>query len=128
MEALNGRVLYIEDNLSNLALVTMWFDTMPNLKLSSAVDAESGIEIARRQKPDVILMDIKLPGMSGIEATKVLKTFEETKNIPVIALTVANRPEDIKEGLDAGFYDYLAKPVQFDLLLPALKRGVAALK
>ncbi|MDA0656030.1 MAG: response regulator [Proteobacteria bacterium] len=123
MEQLSGTVLYVEDNLSNLA-----FDTMPNLKLTSAVDAETGIDIARRQKPDVILMDINLPGMSGIDATKALKTFDETKNIPVIALTVANRAEDIKEGLDAGFYDYLTKPVQFDLLLPTLKRGLAHFK
>ncbi|MDA0656818.1 MAG: response regulator, partial [Proteobacteria bacterium] len=64
MEQLSGVVLYVEDNKSNLELVSMVFDSMSDVKLLTAIDAETGIEIARTEKPDLILMDLNLPGMS----------------------------------------------------------------
>ena len=83
------------------------------------------IEIARAKRPDVIIMDINLPGMSGLDALRVLRSDPATAAIPIIALTAAASERDRKRGLQAGFYQYLTKPVRVDELVSALEALLA---
>jgi signal transduction histidine kinase/CheY-like chemotaxis protein len=104
-------VLYVEDNPANLMLVEDLMARRPDFRLLSATDGSQGIEIARTARPDMILMDINLPGISGIEAMKVLREDAATAHIPVVALSGNAIPRDIRKGLEAGFFGYLTKPI-----------------
>ena len=104
-------VLYVEDNPANLMLVEDLIARQPDIQLLSATDANRGIEIARAAQPDMILMDINLPGISGIQALKILCEDTATAHIPVVALSGNAIPRDIKKGLEAGFFRYLTKPI-----------------
>ena len=104
-------ILYVEDNPANLMLVEDLIARRPDLRLLSATDASRGIQIARDSMPDMILMDINLPGISGIQALRILREEAETAHIPVVALSGNAIPRDIKKGLEAGFYRYLTKPI-----------------
>jgi CheY-like chemotaxis protein len=114
-------VLYIEDNAANVALMRDLLDGYPEVELTTAATAELGLEIARARHPKVILMDINLPGMSGLDAMQVLRAWPETRDIPVVALTAAARERDRQIGKAAGFFRYLAKPVKIDELEAALE-------
>ena len=105
-------LLYVEDNPANLMLVEDIIERRPDIHLLSARDASRGIELARSSRPDVILMDINLPGISGIEALVILLADPETAHIPVIALSANAIPRDIEKGLEAGFFRYLTKPIK----------------
>jgi len=107
----SGSVLYVEDNPANMKLVERLISRLPNVTLIGAHNAELGLELARVHQPDLILMDINLPGMNGIEALKVLGEMEQTDHIPVVAVSANAMPRDVKEGLDAGFLRYLSKPI-----------------
>ena len=113
-------VLYVEDNPANLALVDELIARRGDLKLLSAVDAHLGIALARACQPDLILMDINLPGLSGHGALKVLKKDPTTAYIPVIALSANAVPRDIERGIEAGFFRYLTKPIQIVEFMDAL--------
>jgi CheY-like chemotaxis protein len=113
-------LLYVEDNPANLMLVEEIITRRPDLRLLSARDGISGIDLARSAQPDVILMDINLPGISGIEALKILAKDPETAHIPVIALSANAMPHDIEKGLQAGFIRYLTKPVKINEFMVAL--------
>jgi PAS domain S-box-containing protein len=113
-------VLYIEDNPANLMLVEDLISRRPDILLRSAMDAISGIEIARAVLPDLILMDINLPGISGTSAMKILAKDPATRSIPVIALSANAMPRDIARGLDAGFFRYLTKPIVVSEFMTAL--------
>jgi len=113
-------LLYVEDNLANMQLVEQLIARRPDLRLLTAVDAILGITLARTRHPDVILMDINLPGMSGIQALKILREDPLTAQIPVLAISANAMPHDIKKGLDAGFLSYLTKPIKVDEFLEAL--------
>lgn len=97
------------------------FERVPNIDLISANTGEIGIEMAISEIPDAILMDINLPGINGMEATAELKKLDETKNIPVIAVTAAAMTHEVEEGKDAGFYTYLTKPIKIMELIELLK-------
>lgn len=114
-------VVYIEDNPSNIAFMQGVMDELPRVRLISVPNAEVGIEIVRDARPHVVLMDINLPGMSGYDATRLLKEWPETQHIPVIALTAAAMVGDRKRMHEAGFYRYLTKPVKVDELLETLE-------
>jgi PAS domain S-box-containing protein len=116
-----ARVLYVEDNPANVSFMRDLVSTFDNLDLVAVPTAEMGIELAREHQPSVIIMDINLPGMSGIEALATLRRYPETREIPVIALTAAASERDKQKGMQAGFYRYLTKPVQVDALLTALE-------
>jgi signal transduction histidine kinase/ActR/RegA family two-component response regulator len=105
-------LLYVEDNPANLMLVEDLIARRPDIRLLSARDGMRGIEIARAQRPDLILMDINLPGISGIGALKILAEDPTTAHIPVIALSANAIPRDIEKGLEAGFFHYLTKPIK----------------
>jgi PAS domain S-box-containing protein len=105
-------LLYVEDNSANLELVEQLIARRPDIRLLSAVNGNLGIELARRNQPDVILMDINLPGMSGIEALKILREDPSTAHIPVIAISANAMPLSVEKGLEAGFFWYLTKPIK----------------
>jgi PAS domain S-box-containing protein len=104
-------LLYIEDNTANLMLVEEIIARRDDIRLLSARDGQRGIAMARAYRPDVILMDISLPDISGLEALKVLAGDPATAHIPVMALSANALPRDIEEGLKAGFFRYLTKPI-----------------
>lgn len=113
--------LYIEDNPANLMLMEQVFEMIPNLELISTHTAELGIELARTHHPDIILMDINLPGMNGIEALGELHKLKETRDIPVLAVSAAAMPHQITEGLEKGFKAYVTKPIQVETLLSTVR-------
>ena len=114
-------VLYVEDNPANLELVEQIIVRYPNLRLLSAADGSTGIEFARTYLPQVILMDINLPGISGIEAMRVLRADPITARIPIIALSANAVPRDIQKGLQAGFFAYITKPIRVPELMKTLE-------
>jgi PAS domain S-box-containing protein len=114
-------VLYVEDNPSNIAFMQDLLADFERVELLTAPTAEIGIELARGRQPAVIIMDINLPGMSGIEATRRLKQWPQTRDIPVIALSAAATPRDTARAADVGFFRYLTKPVEVDKLVSALE-------
>ncbi|MFL5441722.1 MAG: PAS domain S-box protein, partial [Myxococcales bacterium] len=107
-------LLYVEDNLANLKLVERLILRRPGLRLIGAATGELGIELARTRLPEVILMDINLPDMSGIEALEVLRRDPATAHIPVVAISANAMPHDIEKGREAGFFEYLTKPIKLD--------------
>ena len=113
-------LLYVEDNPANLMLVEDLIARRPDIRLLSARDGNRGIEIARASRPDVILMDINLPGISGISALKILAEDPATAHIPVIALSANAIPRDIEKGLEAGFFRYLTKPIKVNEFMDTL--------
>jgi CheY-like chemotaxis protein len=113
-------LLYVEDNPANLKLVEQLIARRPALRLLTAVDGNQGIQLARAHQPDVILMDINLPGISGIEAMKILRDDPATAHIPIVALSANAMPRDIEKGLAAGFVSYLTKPIKVKEFTEAL--------
>ena len=113
-------VLYVEDNPAILMLVEDLLARRPDVHLLAARDGVSGVEIARTARPDVILMDINLPGISGITALKILSDDPATAHIPVVALSANAVPRDIQRGLEAGFFRYLTKPIKIDEFMTTL--------
>jgi PAS domain S-box-containing protein len=113
-------LLYVEDNPANLMLVEQIIENHPHVRMLSARNGSLGIALARAHLPDVILMDINLPGISGIEALKILREDPATKHIPVVALSANAMLRDIERGLEAGFFRYLTKPIKIDEFMNAL--------
>jgi PAS domain S-box-containing protein len=113
-------LLYVEDNPANLALVEQLIARRGDLKLLTAIDGHLGIELARAYQPDVILMDINLPGISGYGALKHLRDDPITSHIPVLALSANAVPRDVEKGLEAGFFRYLTKPIRVHEFMNAL--------
>jgi len=111
------KILYIEDNIDNLALVKQILETRPQINLFSAMHPRDGIDLARTHRPDLILMDMQLPDMDGIAAFRELQKFQETRDIPVIAITAQAMNDDIRKVLNSGFKDYLTKPIDVKIFL-----------
>ncbi len=105
-------LLYVEDNPANLKLVEQLIARHADLRLLSAEDANVGIALARASQPDVILMDINLPGISGIEALAILRKDPATAHIPIVAISANAMPHDIEKGIEVGFFRYLTKPIR----------------
>jgi CheY-like chemotaxis protein len=125
---LNTRVrtlLYVEDDAANLRLAERLIARRPDLRLLSAQDGSLGVALARVTQPEVILMDINLPGISGLEALKILREDEATKHIPVVALSANSIPRDIAKGIEAGFFRYLTKPLRIDDFMDTLDVALA---
>jgi CheY-like chemotaxis protein len=113
-------LLYVEDNPANLMLVEDLIARRSDIRLISAPDGSQGVEMALASLPDVILMDINLPGISGIEALRILSEDLSTAHIPIIALSANAIPRDIEKGLEAGFFRYLTKPIKLDEFMDSL--------
>jgi two-component system, cell cycle response regulator DivK len=114
-----ARILIIEDNPANMKLAVLLLHNVGHVTLS-AVDAENGIAVARADQPDLILMDIQLPGMDGLTATALLKQDPRTAHIPVIALTALAMKEDQEKSQTAGCDGYIAKPLRYAELHAAI--------
>ncbi len=114
-------LLYVEDNPANLKLIEQLIARRSDIRLLSARDGSRGIQLARAHQPEVILMDINLPGISGIEALKILREDPVTAHIPVIALSANAMPRDIEKGLQAGFFRYLTKPIRVNEFMETLE-------
>ena len=117
-------LLYVEDNPANLMLVEQIIEGHPYVRMLSARDATLGIALARAHLPEVILMDINLPGISGTQALKILREDPATAHIPVLAISANAMPRDIEKGLEAGFFRYLTKPIKVHAFLDALESAL----
>ena len=117
-------ILIVEDNVTNMKLSTFLLESAEYTVLA-ATNAESGLTLAREERPDLILMDIQLPGMDGLEATTLLKADEATRRIPVIALTALAMKGDEERILAAGCDGYIAKPLDYKDFLARIKARLA---
>ena len=113
-------VLYVEDNPANMQLVEQLIARRPNISLVSAVSGREGVELAISEHPDLILMDIDLPDISGIEALKIIRLDPRTADIPVVAVSANAMPRDIEKGIAAGFFRYLTKPIKVNEFMSML--------
>jgi len=113
-------LLYVEDNPANMKLVEQIIARHPDIRLLTAVNGNLGIELARENQPDVILMDINLPGINGFEALKILREDPLTMHIPVIAISANAMQLDIERGQKAGFFRYITKPIKVNEFMEAL--------
>ncbi|MES2583092.1 MAG: PAS domain S-box protein [Pseudomonadota bacterium] len=117
-------LLYVEDNEANMELVAQLISRRPDIRLLRAEDGVRGIAMARTHLPDVILMDINLPGISGLQALGLLHDDPMTTHIPVLALSANAMPRDVEKGLEAGFFRYLTKPIKIAEFMLALDQGL----
>jgi len=115
------KVVYVEDNPSNIAFMRALVDDMPGIELITAPTAEIGLDLIRAHQPAAVIMDINLPGMSGFDAVQALKASPETQSIPVIALSAAALAKDTTRAREVGFYRYLTKPIKIDELTAVLE-------
>ncbi len=117
-------LLYIEDNPANRKLFRQIIARYPNIRLLTATNGISGFEIARESRPDVILLDINLPGINGYEILNILRSEPSTAHITVVALSANAMPSDIEKGLKAGFFSYITKPIQINEFMSKLDRAL----
>ncbi|MBT6386556.1 MAG: response regulator [Alphaproteobacteria bacterium] len=115
-----GTLLYVEDNPANLLLMEKIISRIEGLSLISAPSGELGIELAKNSKPDLIILDVNLPGMSGIEVLQQLRKYDDTSHTPIFALSAAATETDIEKGMDAGFDKYLTKPLVISEIVDAI--------
>ena len=122
-----ARVLVVEDNPTNMTLAVFLLESAGHTVLS-ATDAEAGLTLARDEQPSLILMDIQLPGMDGLQATAVLKRDDATRAIPVIALTALAMKGDEERIRAAGCDGYIAKPLSYKDFLKTIAAQLAAVR
>lgn len=123
-----GTILYVEDELSNLALVEHILLRRPGLKLLHAAQGHLGIELAQAHKPDLILLDIRLPDISGVEVLDTLKATETTSSIPVIIVTASAMPHEKEELQEKDIAAYLTKPLDVHLFLRTVDRALVQVR
>jgi PAS domain S-box-containing protein len=117
-------LLYVEDNPANMQLMEQIIERQPNIRLLKASTGHAAIEMARSALPDVILLDINLPGISGFEILKLLREDALTAHIPALAISANAMESDIRRGQEAGFLQYLTKPIKVDELLHAVNAAL----
>lgn len=119
----NELILIVEDNEKNRKLARDILQ-VKGYRTIEAETAESGLEMAPKENPDLVLMDIQLPGMNGIQALKKLREDEATRAIPVLAFTASVMPQDRREIMDAGFDGFVAKPVNLKEFIAAIAKAL----
>ncbi|MCR5882912.1 response regulator [Rhizobacter sp. J219] len=120
-----GTVLYIEDNPINLLLVEQLLLRWPGVRLLQAETGEKGIELAQALRPDLVLLDMRLPDMSGPEVLEELREHPRTRGLRVVALSASAMPEEVALAREGGAHDYWTKPLDFDRFTADLKRLLA---
>jgi len=120
-EMASKKILLVDDSSTARLVTRLIFSQKSNYVLLSAVDGKDAVERAHAEKPDLILMDVMMPRMTGLEACRVLKQDRETSKIPVILLTTRGEEQFVQEGYESGCSDYLTKPVNDTELLDLLK-------
>lgn len=118
-------VLYVEDNPANLALVEQILERRGHVRFMSAANASIGIAFTRTHLPDVVLMDLHMPGLSGMDAMKILSSDPRTAHIPIIALSASVLPHEIRHAIRAGFVDYVTKPIKVGTFMRSLDKALA---
>lgn len=118
-------ILYIEDNPAHLRLVTKILGYLPNFHILGAHESILGIDLAIEHKPDLILLDINLPDMNGFEVLKYLRQNDVTSEIPVIAISANAMHKDIQKSLDAGFDNYIVKPIDITVLMRVVDKQLS---
>jgi two-component system, cell cycle response regulator DivK len=118
------KILYVEDNDDNVYMLKMWLELDGLFEVSHAENGEAGVEMAIRERPDLILMDLELPVIDGWEASRRLKSNQLTRNIPIIALSAHALGGSREKALAAGCDEFDTKPVDFDRLLAKVRRFV----
>ena len=118
-------VLYVEDNPANLELVRQLIGRRADLNLVTAANGKLGIESVHLHRPSVVLMDINMPGISGIDAMRILHADPSTAHIPIIALSANAMPHDIAKGLEVGFFNYVTKPIKVGEFMDTLDAALA---
>jgi CheY-like chemotaxis protein len=122
------KVLYIEDNDDNVYMLKMRLELLDEFEVLTAEDGEKGCEMAAAERPDIVLMDLEMPGIDGWEATRRLKSNPDTRDIPVIALSAHALAGSRERALAAGCDEFDTKPVEFDRLVATLRRVLAGRK
>jgi signal transduction histidine kinase/ActR/RegA family two-component response regulator len=117
-------MLYVEDNPANLMLVEDLIGRRQDIRLISATDGIKGLDMALQFRPDLILLDINLPGINGIRVLEILRADARTANIPVVALSANAMPRDIERGMAAGFFRYLTKPIVITEFMATLDQAL----
>lgn len=112
-----GKILLIEDNQTNILLIKAIFKKVPRIELLVATDGVTGIQICRDQQPDLVLMDVQLPDISGFDAARTLTTDPRTSHIPIFGLSADAQKSTVSKALASGMRDYLTKPIKIDTLI-----------
>jgi CheY-like chemotaxis protein len=120
------RILYVEDNEDNAAMLTAWLEIEGDLEVIVATTGAQGVELAAREAPDLVLMDLYLPGLDGFEATRLIRASSGSRRIPIIALSAHAMEEDRARALAAGCDEFETKPVVFDRLVAKIRNLLAA--
>lgn len=116
-----SKILIADDNLQNLELLEAYMEDLPNVKTLTATDGQQALDVIRDQHPDLVLLDVMMPKLSGFEICKKMKADPDTKDIPVVMVTALNEPMDIERGLECGTDDYLSKPIVRQDLIDRVK-------
>jgi two-component system, cell cycle response regulator DivK len=119
------KVLYIEDNDDNIYMLKMRLELLDEFEVLTAEDGEKGCEMAAAERPDIVLMDLEMPGIDGWEATRRLKSNPATRDIPVIALSAHALAGSREKALAAGCDEFDTKPIEFDRLVGTMRRLLA---
>jgi CheY-like chemotaxis protein len=122
------KVLYIEDNDDNVYMLKMRLELLGDFEVLAAEDGEKGCEMAAAERPDLILMDLEMPGIDGWEAARQLKSNSQTQHIPIIALSAHALAGAREKALAAGCDEFDTKPVEFERLVATIRRVLTARK
>ena len=122
------KVLYVEDNDDNVYMLKMRLELLDEFEVLTAEDGEKGCDLAAAERPDIILMDLEMPGIDGWEATRRLKSNAQTSDIPVIALSAHALAGSREKALAAGCDEFDTKPIEFDRLVATMRRVLAGRK
>ena len=120
------RILYVEDNEDNAAMLTAWLEIEGDLEVIVATNGAQGVELAAREAPDLVLMDLYLPGINGFEAARQIRAGAASRRIPIIALSAHAMEDDRANALAAGCDEFETKPIVFTRLLAKIRRLLEA--
>ena len=121
------QMLYVEDNPANISLMEELIESIGSMELLTAAEPRAGLELARNNQPDIIVLDINLPGMNGFELMRAMKAIPELADTPIMALSAAAMPRQIQDGLAAGFTHYLTKPLDVAAFVRAINDILASM-
>jgi two-component system cell cycle response regulator DivK len=122
------KVLYVEDNDDNIYMLKMRLELLDEFEVLTAEDGEKGCDMAAAEQPDIILIDLEMPGIDGWEATRRLKSNPQTRDIPVIALSAHALAGSREKALAAGCDEFDTKPIEFERLVTTMRRVLAGRK